>query len=60
MDFLEQLLGWAPDSGDGTLELMLLTAGAVAVVLLIVFRGRLPGFGRTRRDNGRSRALPPS
>ena len=41
MDFVERLLGWAPDGGDGTFELMLLTAGAVAVVLMIVFRGSL-------------------
>jgi hypothetical protein len=38
MDFVERLLGWAPDGGDGTFELMLLTAGAVAIVLVVVFR----------------------
>jgi hypothetical protein len=27
MDFVERLLGWAPYGGDGTFELMLLTAG---------------------------------
>jgi hypothetical protein len=43
MDFLERLLGWAPDDGDGTLALMLVTASAVAVVLIIVFRGHLLG-----------------
>jgi hypothetical protein len=39
MDFVERLLGWAPDGGDGTFELMLVTAGVVAVVLMIIFRG---------------------
>jgi hypothetical protein len=41
MDFVERLLGWAPDGGDGTFELMLLTAGVVVVVLVVVFRGGL-------------------
>jgi len=47
MDFLERLLGWAPDGGGGTLELMLLVTAAVAMVLVVAFRGRglrrLPG-----------------
>ena len=41
MDFVERLLGWAPDGGDGTFELMLLTAGVLVVVLAVVFRGGL-------------------
>ena len=40
MDFLERLLGWAPDGGDGTFELMLLTGG-LAVVVIVVFKGGL-------------------
>jgi hypothetical protein len=46
MDFVERLLGWAPDGGDGTFELMLLTAGVVAVVLMLIFRGGLRGAQR--------------
>jgi hypothetical protein len=41
MDLLERLFGWAPDGGDGTLELMLLVAAVVAVVLGVTFRGRV-------------------
>lgn len=46
MDFVERLLGWAPDGGDGTFELMLLTAGVVVVVLMLIFRGGLRGAQR--------------
>jgi hypothetical protein len=41
MDFLERLFGWAPDGGDGTLELMLLVAASVALLLGVTFRGRV-------------------
>ncbi|MBS0562287.1 MAG: hypothetical protein JSR21_19745 [Proteobacteria bacterium] len=41
MDFLERLFGWAPDGGDGTLELMLLVTAAMALVLGVAFRGRV-------------------
>jgi len=50
MDFVERLLGWAPDGGDGTLELMLLTGGAIAIILLVVFRG---GLRRVQRHEKR-------
>jgi hypothetical protein len=36
MDFVEQLLGWAPDGGDGIFELMLLLAGGVGGFLFVL------------------------
>src|SRR5437588_10228555 len=41
MDLVEQLLGWAPDGGDGTLELMIVIGVAVALALGLLFRGRI-------------------
>jgi hypothetical protein len=41
MDFVERLFGWAPDGGDGTFELMIVVGVVVAVVLGLLFRGRL-------------------
>ncbi len=40
MDFIERLLGVAPDAGDGSLEVFWLAAFAV-VVLALVFRRRI-------------------
>jgi hypothetical protein len=48
MDFIERTLGWAPDGGDGSFELMLIVAcGAVLVLsvfgrhILHILRGAL-------------------
>lgn len=48
MDFVERLFGWSPDGGDGTLELMLVVVGAVAVGLGVLFRRRI--FSRAALD----------
>ncbi len=34
MDFIEQLFGWSPDGGDGSLELLLFAIPLAAVALL--------------------------
>jgi hypothetical protein len=42
MDFIESLLGFAPDNGDGSLEAMLIGA-VVIVAALFIFRRRIIG-----------------
>jgi hypothetical protein len=44
MDWIEQWFGFAPDNGDGTLELLIMVAAAVAVV--IGFLWRMPRLGQ--------------
>jgi hypothetical protein len=50
MDFVERLFGWAPDGGDGTFELMIIVGVVVAVVLGLLFRGKLFRSHGTRED----------
>ena len=40
MDFIERLLGIAPDGGDGSLELLLLILPVVALMALAAWRAR--------------------
>jgi len=40
MDFIERLLGLAPDGGSGSLELLLLVAPIVGIALLMSARRR--------------------
>jgi hypothetical protein len=42
VDFIESLLGFAPDGGDGSLEAMLIGA-LVIVALMFIFRRRILG-----------------
>jgi hypothetical protein len=51
VDFIESLLGFAPDNGDGSLEAMIIGA-VVIVVALFVFRRRIFG-GLARKPNPR-------
>jgi hypothetical protein len=41
MDWIEQLLGFTPDGGDGTAEAMIIFAGCVVVAIIIYTR--VPG-----------------
>jgi hypothetical protein len=50
MDFVERLFGWAPDGGDGSFELMIIVGVVVAVVLGLLFRGRLFRSHGTRAE----------
>jgi len=38
MDWIEQWFGFAPDNGDGTLELMIMLVAAVVIVVAVVWR----------------------
>jgi hypothetical protein len=38
MDWIEQWFGFAPDNGDGTLELLIIGAAAVAAVIGVLWR----------------------
>ena len=51
MDFIESLLGFAPDNGDGSLEAMIISA-VVIVAVLFIFRRRIFG-GLARKSNTR-------
>ena len=51
MDFIESLLGFAPDNGDGSLEAMIIGA-VVIVAALFIFRRRIFG-GQARKSTTR-------
>ena len=38
MDWIEQWFGFAPDNGNGTLELLIMVAAAVAVMIGFLWR----------------------
>jgi len=41
MDWIERAFGWAPDGGDGTLELLIFSLVAMAIAgVAIYLRGR--------------------
>jgi hypothetical protein len=40
MDFFERLLGFAPDGGNGSFELLLFLIPLVGILLLMVWRNR--------------------
>ena len=40
MDWLEQWFGVAPDNGDGSLELLLVLAGATSIIGVVLYRSR--------------------
>ena len=61
MDWIEQLLGVSPDNGDGTLEMAIGFAVAVAVVLAILALSpatRRALSGRAARRAGRDEHPP--
>jgi hypothetical protein len=47
MDFIERWLGFSPDNGDGSLEMLILATASAAVVGILVWR-------RTRRRRVRA------
>ena len=47
VNFVERLLGWGPDGGDGSFEVVLLLVGVI-VIFLFVLRHRLRGTTRDR------------
>jgi hypothetical protein len=38
MDWIERWLGFAPDNGDGTFELLIMATIAAAVVVAVIWR----------------------
>ena len=38
MDWIEQWFGFAPDNGDGSLELLIMLVGAAVIVVAVVWR----------------------
>jgi hypothetical protein len=54
MDWIERLLGFSPDNGDGSLELLLALLGATLLVVAALLRvgGRING-SRPREDTDR-------
>ena len=52
MDFIEQLFGFSPDGGDGTLELSLIAAAMLIAALAFVWRRR--GYRVGRYNNYRA------
>lgn len=38
MDWIEQWFGFAPDNGDGTLELMIMLVAGAVIVVAVVWR----------------------
>ena len=61
MDWIERWFGFAPDNGDGSLELLIAVAVAAAVVIAVLWRiprarvAMLILLGRLHRELDRSR-----
>ena len=53
MDWIEQLLGFSPDGGDGSTEAIIVAACCTIVLMLIVFRFGQPLRRFRRRGNTR-------
>jgi len=61
MDWIERWFGFAPDNGDGSLELLIAVAVAAAVIIAVLWRiprarvAMLIFLGRLHRELDRSR-----
>jgi hypothetical protein len=56
MDWIERLLGFSPDNGDGSLELLLTVLAATLLVVAAILRVRRRVNGsRPRPDRGGDR-----